>query len=93
MSLSPREEIIFSIFEKIIIYLCFIILIFGLIGNFLNIFVFINNKIFHKNQFVFYLIIESIVDSVQLRITFTSRISIIVFNYDPMQTSLAWCKI
>jgi hypothetical protein len=92
-SLSPIQETILSIFQEIIIYLSFIILVFGLIGNFLNIFIFINHKIFHKNQCIFYLIIESIVDSAQLLITFTSRIGIIAFKYDPTQTSLAWCKI
>jgi hypothetical protein len=93
MSLTSTEEKIFRILDQLIIYLSFIILFFGLIGNFFNIIVFTNHKSFHKNPCVFYFIIESTIDCIQLLITFTSRIGIIVFNYDPTQTSLAWCKI
>lgn len=86
-------DTILYIFENLYVYLSFIILIFGLIGNILNIFIFLNEKSFHKNQCVFYLISESIINSIQLLITFTSRICVSVLNYDPMQTSLTWCKI
>jgi hypothetical protein len=93
MSLSPTKENIFFIFDQIFTYLSFTILILGLIGNLLNIFIFLHHKFFHKNQCIFYLTAESIVDCIQLLITFTSRIGIMVFQYDPMQSSLAWCKI
>jgi hypothetical protein len=93
MSLSPTDEEIFFIFDQVFTYLSFTILFLGLIGNLLNIFIFLHNKFFHKNHCIFYLIAESIVDCVQLLITFTSRIGIMVFQYDPMQSSLAWCKI
>ena len=93
MPLSSTEERIFFILEKILTYFSFTILFLGLIGNSLNIIIFLRHKFFHQNQCVFYLTAESIVDCVQLLITFTSRIGIIVFNYDPMQTSLTWCKI
>ena len=93
MSPSPIRGNIFWIFDQIFTYLSFTILILGLIGNLLNIFTFLHHKFFRKIQCIFYLTAESIVDCVQLSITFTSRIGMVVFQDDPTQSSLPWCKI
>ena len=84
---------ILNILNQIIALLSFCILFLGLFGNVLNIVVFTSHKSFRKNQCVFYMTIESIVNCCQLLIIFASRIAISVFNYDPMQKSLVWCKL
>ena len=84
---------ILSVFEQIIGILSFFILFLGLLGNILNVGVFTGHKIFRKNQCVLYMTIESLVNCCQLLVIFTSRIGVAVFKYDPIQTSLVWCKL
>lgn len=75
-------------------YTTLIILIIGFIGNILNIIVFTNLKIFRKNQCTFYLIIESLLNTMQLILLFLIRISIRINNeIDPAGKSLLWCKL
>jgi hypothetical protein len=75
-------------------YTTTIILIIGLTGNILNIFVFLNLKIFQKNQCAFYLIIESLANTTQLILLFLIRLLIRMNNgIDPANKSLLWCKL
>ncbi|CAF1355017.1 unnamed protein product [Rotaria sp. Silwood1] len=91
-SLSTEELIIF-ISEQYTIYVSFIILFSGIFGHMAIIFVLTRLKIFRRNPSAFYLIAESIVDLLQMIISFTSRIAINGFVNDLTQTSLIWCKL
>ena len=66
----------------------------GLVGNLLNASLFTTLTIFRSHPASFYLIIESIVDSVFLLNVFASRyLSLIYGNIDPARSSLVWCKL
>jgi hypothetical protein len=71
-----------------------IILIIGFIGNILNIIVFLNLKIFRKNQCAFYLIIESLTNTVELILLFLIRTLTRINNgVEVANESLLWCKL
>jgi hypothetical protein len=94
MSSSSIASNLLNIAEQYSFYTTLIILILGFIGNIINIIVFINLKIFRKNQCSFYLIIESLVNIIQLIFLFLTRILIIINNgIDPANQSLLWCKL
>jgi hypothetical protein len=93
MSSLLTAQAILAVTQQYTIYVSFIILFGGIIGNTLNIIVFSHLRIFRKNQSAFYLITESIVNCITLSIPFTFRIGINAFNYDPSQTSIVWCKL
>jgi hypothetical protein len=91
-SLTIAQKII-DASQKYTISVYFLILIGGLIGNICNITVFSSLKVFRHNQCAFYLIAASIADSFLLIIVLPFRVTEYVFDYDPTQLSLAWCKI
>jgi len=63
------------------------------IGNCLNILVFTNLKLFHRNQCAFYLCVESIINVAALICTFIDRITQYPDGHDLGDYSLIWCKI
>jgi len=79
--------------QKIYIYCGIPILIIGLIGDCLNIIVFLSLKTFRESSCAFYLLIMSIVNIGQLITGLLSRIMITSFTIDWTQTSLFYCKI
>lgn len=87
------EEEIYNVFRYLINLLSFIILFGGLIGHIIDILVFTSSRRFRNRPSAFFLTVESIVNSVQLIISFSSRIAINGFDDDLTRTSLAWCKI
>ncbi|CAF2567480.1 unnamed protein product [Rotaria sp. Silwood2] len=93
MSSSSTAELIIFASQQYTIYVSFIILFSGVFGHIANIFVLTRLKIFRGNSSAFYLIAESIVDLLQMIISFTSRIAINGFVNDLTQTSLIWCKL
>ena len=84
---------ILSASQKYTIYVSFVILFGGVIGQVINILIFTSSKQFRNNPSAFYLAAESIVNCIQLLISFSSRIAISGFDNDLTQTSLAWCKL
>ena len=86
------EDILF-VSESLTIYLSFLILFAGFIGHLIDILVFTSLKLFRKSQSAFYLTSESIVNSIHLLFSFTSRIAMNGFHNDLTQTSLLWCKL
>ncbi|CAF3691230.1 unnamed protein product [Rotaria sp. Silwood1] len=90
---SSTADIIVSVSQQYTICVSFIILFTGILGHMLNIFVLTHLKIFQGNPSAFYLIVESIVNLLQMMISFTSRIAINGFANDLTQTSLVWCKL
>jgi len=91
--MSSIKDILFLISKKFSIYISLSILIGGVISNILNIAIFTQLTVFRHHQSTFYFISESIVDCIQILITFTSRINLYAFNYDPSLTSTLWCKM
>ena len=91
-SFSMFAEEILLLSQSLTIYLSFLILFAGFIGHMIDILVFTNSKLFLKSQSVFYLTTESIVNSIHLLISFSSRIAINGFQNDLTRTSLIWCK-
>jgi hypothetical protein len=89
----PTDQIIVSITYIISVHVSFFAVITGLIGNFINILVFTQLKLFQRNQSAFYLTIASIVDSLQLIFTTLTRATATTLGYDPTLTSLLWCKL
>ncbi|CAF1043584.1 unnamed protein product [Adineta steineri] len=93
MSSLSTAQTILSIAQDCTIYISFIILIGGLLGNTCIIITILRLKFFRKNSSSFYLISESIANSIILIIPYSFRIGINGFNYDPSQTSIVWCKL
>ena len=69
------------------------ILIAGMIGNILNIFVFLSLKTFRENSCAFYLTAMSFLNIGQLIISLFPRIMNLWFAIDWSLASLAYCKI
>ncbi|CAF4391123.1 unnamed protein product, partial [Rotaria sordida] len=74
---------ILRISQKYTLYISYIILIIGIIGNFLNIFVFTNFKAFRNNQCVLYFVTESISNICQLIIYFVIYVLVTPNGIDP----------
>jgi hypothetical protein len=91
--MSSTAQLIINAAQKYTVSVYFIILFGGLIGNICNIIVFIGLKLFRRNQCAFYLIVASIADSFFIILVVPFRITGYFFNYNPLQFSLAWCKI
>ena len=87
------EEEIYGVSRYLTNVLSFIILFGGLIGHAINILVFTSSRRFRNRPSAFFLTIESIVNSVQLIISFSSRIAISGFDDDLTRTSIVWCKL
>lgn len=90
-NMSAQEILLAS--QHFTISVSFFILFGGVFGHIIDIIVFTSSKPFRKNQSAFYLTIESIVNIMQLSISFSSRIAINGFANDLTQTSTAWCKL
>ncbi|CAF1051091.1 unnamed protein product [Adineta ricciae] len=81
-----------TISQQIIIYLGIPMFIAGLIGNALNLIVFLSLRTFRENSCAFYLIVMSIVSIGQLLASFLSRIMISGFGIDWTLQSVFYCK-
>lgn len=73
-------------------YSTFIIFTAGVIGNFLNILVFSTLKIFRNNQCVLYFTTESIANIFQLIVFFLIGLLTQIYETDPANSILFWCK-
>jgi hypothetical protein len=78
--------------QQVIIYFGIPILIIGLIGDLLNIIVFLSLQTFRQSSCAFYLTIMSMVNIGQLITGLLSRIMISGFDIDWTQISLFYCK-
>ncbi len=76
-------------YQQVIIYSGISVLIVGLIGNCLNLIVFLSLKTFRQNSCVFYLTMMSIVNIGQLITGLLTRIMISGVDIDWTQSSLA----
>ncbi|CAF0820530.1 unnamed protein product [Adineta steineri] len=93
MSLSSTIARLVTITQVYTTTTNFLIFIFGLIGNTLNILVFTKLKLFQNNQCIFYLTIESIININFLTFNFLLRFLTTLYGSDLTQYSSIWCKI
>ena len=70
-----------------------IILVLGLVGNSFNVIVFIHLKPFRERPGAFYMVVESLADAGVLLVGLAPRVLVEIFNFDPGQTLLIWCKL
>ncbi|CAF3925076.1 unnamed protein product [Rotaria sp. Silwood1] len=89
---SSMALYILHISQKYTLYASYIILITGIIGNVLNIFIFISFKAFRNNQCVLYFVTESISNIFQIIIFFLIRLLIVLNDSDPANSTIFWCK-
>lgn len=78
--------------NKIIAYGGISIFLLGVVGNVLNVTVFLSLKTFRESSCAFYLTVLSIVNIGQLFTSLLTRIMITAFNIDWTQSSLIYCK-
>ena len=79
--------------EQIIIYVGFIILFAGVVGNTLNIIVFTSLKTFRETSCAFYLTVASFANIIHLLASLLSRVLITGYSIDLTLTSSAICKL
>ncbi|CAF3749538.1 unnamed protein product [Rotaria magnacalcarata] len=75
------------------LYTISILTVIGIIGNLINILVFMTLKLFRSSQSAFYLTAESFINIGQLIIIFLGRYLITFYGRDPAKTSIFWCKM
>ena len=92
-STSTIPEIILFATKEYTIYGYFTILLVGLIGNIANVIIFNNLKVFRKNQYAFYINVESMTNFALLIMALPFRVTEYAFAYDTTRLSLAWCKL
>jgi len=91
MSSSVIESLV-AAYQQMIIYSGISVLIVGLIGNCLNLIVFLSLKTFRQNSCVFYLTMMSIANIGQLITGLLTRIMISGVDIDWTQFVLFYCK-
>ncbi|CAF3308855.1 unnamed protein product [Rotaria sp. Silwood2] len=84
---------ILHISQKYALYTSYITLITGIIGNFLNIFIFTSFKAFRNSQCVLYFVTESISNICQLMTFFLIRLLTSLNDIDPANSTIFWCKL
>ena len=70
---------------------CFL-LIFGMLGNSITIFIFSSERSYRITPSTFYFLIATIYDSLQLLFNLLSRIVSVGFKTDLTRSSVLWCK-
>lgn len=91
--MSSTAQAILITSQRYTICVSFLILFAGLFGHTCNMITFTQLKMFRGNPAAAYLIAESVMNSLQMLIPFTSRIAINGFGHDLTQTSSLWCKL
>ncbi|UJR12031.1 hypothetical protein I4U23_016209 [Adineta vaga] len=79
--------------QQIIVYSGIILLIFGIIGNTINIYIFSSVTTYRQTPTTFYFIIESIFKTIFLVINLLPRSISYSYGYDFVNISWFWCKL
>ena len=92
---SPHStvETIEAVSRQYVMYSTPIIILTGLIGHTINLLVFTGIKPFRCNQSIFYLMVDSIINCVQLLIPLLSRSLVTGYAIDVLKSSSLFCKI
>jgi len=85
-------EAYISIGNRIHIYIGSLLFVLGMIGNTLNIVVFLSLKTFRQNSCAFYLIIMSVANIGAQLLTLLPRLLTLIFGIDGTELSLFYCK-
>ncbi|CAF1453294.1 unnamed protein product [Adineta ricciae] len=81
-----------DISQQLTIYIGLFLLIFGLLGNSLNVVVFSSTHTYRTTPCTFYFLISSIANIGFLLINLTSRVVSVGFDFDLSRTSVHWCR-
>lgn len=92
MASPSTAQRIVTITREYTTFIGFITFGFGLIGNLLNILMFLKLKIFRHNKCIFYLITESFVDIVAVIFNITLQVLTMVYGSDLSPYVSVWCK-
>lgn len=92
-SQNSTIETINAVSRHYVMYSAPIIILTGLIGHTINLLVFTGLKAFRWNQSIFYLIVDSIINCVQLLIPLLSRCLVTGYAIDVLKSSSLFCKI
>ena len=79
--------------RQYVIYSTPVILLTGLIGHTINLLVFTSLKPFRNNPSIFYLIVDSIINCIQLLLPFMGRYLVTGLAIEPLKSSSLFCKI
>lgn len=79
--------------QQITIYGGSFLFVTGLIGNSINIFIFLSIPTYRKKPCVFYFIIAAIVNNIYILFNFTTRVIGSIYGVDYTSISILWCKI
>jgi hypothetical protein len=91
MSTSVASSLIYT-GKQVTIYGGMIVVIAGVLGEFLNTIVFLSLQTFRQNSCAFYLTVMSILNIIELLIDLLPRIILAIYNTDGTETSLFYCK-
>ena len=89
---SPSTSYLTTVIQKLVTYVGMFNVVVGVLGNILNIIVFLSLKTFRQSSCAFYLTIMSFVNIGQLFTGLLSRIMITGFGIDWTEISLFYCK-
>ncbi|CAF3209134.1 unnamed protein product [Rotaria sp. Silwood2] len=84
---------ILYIIQQYTIYVGFFLLITGILGNTINIYIFSAVNSYRRTPCTFYFLIASICDLLIILIGLLSRILEIGYDFNLLNSSVAWCKI
>ncbi|CAF1090879.1 unnamed protein product [Adineta steineri] len=77
--------------QQLTLYVTYFVLIIGIIGNGINITIFLTKPTYRTTPCTFYFLIGSITNFIYIIINFPSRI-VIGYGFDLTRTSVSWCK-
>lgn len=78
--------------QQLTIYVGFMLLFSGVVGNGMNIFIFAYVQNYRQTPCTFYFLVESINNILHILINLTSRIVSAGYGIDLTRTSVLWCK-
>jgi hypothetical protein len=90
---STTVETIDAASRQYVIYSTPFIILIGLTGHTINLLVFTSLKLFRCNQSIFYLIVDTIINSIQLLIPLLSRCLVTGYAIEVLKSSSLFCKI
>jgi hypothetical protein len=79
--------------DQITIYSAYFILLIGVLGNGINILVFLSMRTYRRTPCTFYFLIGSIVNLTYLPIILITHIMSVGYGIDFTRTSVVWCKL
>ena len=87
------DQSVTDILNILSVYIGYLTVFVGIVGNVFNILVFTQLKLFHGKQAALYLTAISAVDCFRLLSSVATRVTGAAFGVDPTRLSLVWCKV